>query len=133
MGKIKEESIINLLKEKFPKFIPYWDDYVNYWGSDLGSLEVIPFAYYTVDEIKSENYLTVEDIFIFIEFLMCNGNQAVQDVVATCYLESLLNRDPEEIQFIKFRQYLGKETIAYCRAWDEFTGVYTKGLHEEIL
>ena len=39
--------------------------------------------------------------------------------------------DQEEIQFSSFIQYLGEESIGYCKAWDEFCGVKTKGLWDE--
>lgn len=130
---IARDVLIQLLKEKFPKFIPYWKNYVNECdGVDLGiSNDMTPFSDFAVNEIKSENFNEIENIFILVEFLMYNGNNSVKDAIATCFLENLLNKDPEKIQFIKFRQYLGKETIAYCRAWDIFTGVITKGLHDD--
>jgi len=59
---------------------------------------------------------------------MCNGNEYVKTVIATEFLEALLNKDPDEIQFINFSQYLGKETIGYLRAWNEFNGTETEGL-----
>lgn len=132
MEEIKENNLMNLFNEKFPKFVPYWDTYVNKWGLDMGLCnDVLPFGKYVIYEIKLENYIEIEKIFNFIEFLLCNGNEYVKTAIATCFLEYLLHKDPEEIQFIKFRQYLGKETIAYCRAWDKFTGVMTKGLHDD--
>lgn len=133
MKEITRDVLIQLLKENFPNFIPYWENYVNECdGIDLGiSHDMTPFSDFAVNEIKSENLNEIEKIFIFVEFLMCNANNSVKDAIATCFLEDLLNKDPEEIQFIKFRQYLGKETIAYCKAWDLFTGVMTKGLHDD--
>ena len=131
MEGITKNNFADLIKEKFPRFIPYWEDNVNYWGLELASNDVMPFAYNAVDEIKSENEKEIENIFILVEFLMCAGDEYVQTVIATYFLEYLLSKDPDEIQFIKFRQYLGKETIAYCRAWDKFTGVMTKGLHDD--
>lgn len=131
MEEITKNNFIDLIKEKFPKFIPYWEENVNYWGLELASNDVIPFAYYALNEIKLENKEEIEKIFIIIESLMCVGDEYVKTVTATYFLEYLLSKDPDEIQFIKFPQYLGKETIAYCRAWDKFTGVMTKGLHDD--
>lgn len=127
MIEITENNLINILKEKFPDFIPYWEFYVNKWGEDLGlSNHVLTFADYVLDAIKSEKYDAIEQIFNYIEFLMCNGDMAVQNAIATCLLEALLNEDTDEIQFIKFSKYLGKETLAYCKAWNEFCGVHTE-------
>jgi hypothetical protein len=129
MEKISQKNLMNLIKEKFPKFIPYWESYINYWGSDLGIIvPTMQLTDYVVDIIKSKDENEIERIFNFIEFLMCNGNEYVQTVIATEFLEGLLNRDPDEIQFINFSQNLGKETIGYLRAWNEFNGTQTEGL-----
>ena len=129
MEEITQYNLINLIKEKFPKFILYWEIYVNKWGSDMGlGNDLGPFFDYVVNEIKSENYNEIEKIFKFVEFLMCNGDELVQTVIATCFLEDLLNKDPDEIQFIKFSKYLGKNSIDHLRAWNEFQGTYTEGL-----
>jgi hypothetical protein len=129
MEMITEHNLINLLKKKFPKFIPYWKIYNDKWGSDMGvGNDLGPFFNYTIDEIKSENYEEVENIFNFTEFLMCSDDELVKTVIATCFLEDLLNKDPEEIQFIKFSKYLGKESITYLREWNKFQGTETKGL-----
>jgi hypothetical protein len=132
MEEISDETLINLIKEKFPKFTPYWESYIQDWGLDEGVImKMLPFNEYVVDVIQSQDEKEIKRIFDFVEFLMCNGNDLVQAAIATGFLEGLLNKDPNEIQFIKFRQYLGKETISHCRAWDIFTGVMTKGLHDD--
>jgi hypothetical protein len=48
--------------------------------------------------------------------------------MATSFLEHLLSQSPDEINFRNVVQYWGAHTIGYCKAWDEFTGVKTKGL-----
>jgi hypothetical protein len=132
MGEITEDNLINLIKEKFPRFNGYWDSYISDCGSGDGIImQMLPFIEYVVEIIKSGDENEIKRIFDLVEFLMCNGNVLVQTAIATGFLEGLLNKDPEEIQFIKFRKYLGKETIGYCRAWDIFTGVMTKGLHDD--
>ena len=130
MEEITRCDLINLLKEKFPKFIPYWEEYISdCGGTDLGiSNDMTPFFDYALDEIKFENCNEVEKIFSFVEFLMCNGDKSVKNAIAICFLEDLLNQDPNEIQFVKFSQYLGKESIGYLRAWNEFHGAHTEGL-----
>jgi len=32
MKEISGKDLINLIKEKFPKFIPYWETYISHWG-----------------------------------------------------------------------------------------------------
>ena len=124
--------MIELIKEKFPRFHSYWETYIRDHGSDLGiTIQMLPFCKYTVDAIKSNNEAEIEKIFNFVEFLLCNGDDDVQTAITTSYLEALMSKDPEEIQFIHFAKYLGKNCREYCKAWDEFTGVRTKGLWEE--
>ena len=133
MNEITEHNLIFLLKEKFPKCVPFWEVYAGYFESDKDIIisQMMPFIDYVAGVIKSQDEKEIKRIFEYVEFLMLNGNDYVQAAIATGFLEGLLNYDPHEIQFIKFRQYLGKETIDYCRAWDKFTGVMTKGLHDD--
>jgi len=62
--------------------------------------------------------------------LLINGDESVKNAIATSFLEYLMSNDPDEIQFTSFSKFLGKHSIEYCRAWDEFTGVRTKGIWE---
>lgn len=132
MEKITGENCIELIKEKFPKFLPYWESYIKDFGSDNGlNIQMIPFEEYAIDTIKSNDELEIKRFFDFVEFLLCNGDESVQNAIATSFLEYLLSKDPDEIQFPTFAKYLGKNSIEYCRAWDEFTGIKTKGLWED--
>jgi len=46
-------------------------------------------------------------------------------------LQGYVVEEDEEGGFVLFPEDLGKESIEYCRAWDKFTGVRTKGLWED--
>ncbi len=132
MEPITEKRCIGLMKENFPKFHSYWETYIRNHGSDLGiTIQMLPFCKYTIDAIKSNDEVEIEKIFSFVEFLLCNGDDDVQTAITTSYLEGLMNKDPDEIQFVSFVKYLGKNSKEYCKAWDEFTGVKTKGLWED--
>jgi len=65
MKEISDKDLINLIKGKFPKFIPYWEDYVSECeGEDLGiSNDVRPFTRYVTAEIKSENFQNLRGYF----------------------------------------------------------------------
>jgi len=89
---------------------------------------MIPLTDYVVDIIKSKDENEIKRIFVFIEFLMCSGDEDVQTAIATGFLKDLINYDPDEIQFINFSQYLGKKTIDHLRGWNEFNGAETKGI-----
>ena len=132
MEEITGEKCIELMKEKFPKFLSYWKSYIRDHGSDLGlTIQMMPFEEFTIDVIKSNDELEVKKIFDFVEFLLCNGDESVQNVITTSFLEYLMSKDPDEIQFTSFAKYLGKNSIGYCRAWDKFTGVKTKGIWKD--
>lgn len=132
MKKINKDNLISVLKENLPKFTPFWEDFVKNWGLSMGlTTKLYPFSDYVVATIKSGDNDEIKKIFDFVEFLLHEGSNEVKDAIATGFLEDLLNKDPDEIRFIKFTQYLGKETIAYCRAWNEFCGVYTEGINKK--
>ena len=129
MKKITDENCISLIREKFPKFVPYWESFVSCWGGNQGlTVQMLPLCEFVVDVIKTNDQIEIKAIFDFVEFLICNGDESVKDAITTSVLEYLLSKDPDEIKFSKFSKLLGENTIGYCRAWDEFTGVKTNGL-----
>lgn len=78
---------------------------------------------------RMANLRTWPVVFDVAERLMVEGDNEVKDAVATCFLENLLNvASAGRIDASKFVDLLGPESRAYCRAWDEFTGVHTEGL-----
>jgi hypothetical protein len=132
MEEITEERSLELMKAKFPKFPAYWETYIKDHGFGHGfTIQVLPFCKYSVDVINTKDEYETKRIFDFVEFLLCDGNDTVQTAMTTAYLEYLMSKDPDEIQFTTFAKYLGKNSIGYCRAWDEFTGVRTKGLWDD--
>lgn len=131
MKTITLEKCKNLLKERFPKFIPYWEAESALYG-DQGILVLFgPFASYAIEEIKASNIDEIKNIFYLVEFLFLVGDQSVQNGVATVFLEDLMNTDPDEIKFKTVCKYLGENSLGYCRAWDKFCGVRTEGLWED--
>lgn len=132
MKEVSGEKCIELIKEKFPRFLPYWESYIKEHGEDNGlHIQMLPFEKYAIDTIKSNDEFEIRKVFNLVEFLICNGNESVQSAMTTSFLEYLMSKDPDEIQFASFVKYLGKNSIEYCRAWDKFTGVKTKGLWED--
>ncbi len=132
MENITLERTFTLLQEQFPKFIPYWERYTTYWETYAGIFPLMtPFSEYALEVIKANDPIELKKIFDCVEFLLCNGDESVRNGVATIFLEYLMSKDPDEIQFTKFAQYLGKNSKDYCKSWDEFNGTKTKGLYEE--
>ena len=131
MVKILSENLISIIKDRFPKFIPYWNSFVESFGLDEGiTIQMIPFSLYAIDVIKENNKLEIKQIFDFVEFLLVHGDDLTQTAITTSFLEHLLAKDPAEIKFADFVDLMGRNAIEYCKAWDEFTGIRTKGLWE---
>lgn len=129
MHELTENDSLAIIKQNFPDSISYWEKFSGEINSESSiTLQFIPFAVYTIDIINSDDQLKIRQIFELIEYLLTEGVDSVQTAVTTVYLEYLVNSDPDKIQFSKFVKHMGKESIAYCCAWDEFTGVRTKGL-----
>lgn len=128
MKKINSWECLNLLRDRFPKYDKYRQPYVAEWGNHADFMFAImsPLQEYTLDVIRSHNTSEIKRIFDTAEYLMVLGDQDVQNGVATQFLENLMNANISE--FILIIPYLGEESIEYCRAWDKFTGVKTKGL-----
>lgn len=64
-----------------------------------------------------------------VEHLLVEGNQNVKDGIATGFLEALQHQaDSGRGSFARINPFFGKESRAYCHAWDKFTGAKTPGL-----
>lgn len=135
---------MDLISEKFPEFEPIWKSckleeelsneeicgIIPVWGDTRLAEGMRKFSFYVIDLLtqKNQNPSLIKEIFNYMEYLLINGDEDVQTVVATCFLESILNVTPTKIDPKRFVDYLGIESRKHCRAWDEFTGVKTEGL-----
>lgn len=129
MKTIHAKQLIPLIKTKFPGFSPFWEKFESYWGSDQGlTIELIPFSEYALSVINRHDDKTIKEIFDFVEKLLVHGDESVKNAIATSFLEHLLSQDAEEIDFKKITKFFGKQTMGYCKAWDQFTGVKTPGI-----
>lgn len=151
---ITKENCLKLILEKFPDFYSSWHAYTTEWNSyktEFPEIEICgvhhtwsdtslfgemaEFSSYVSDLLiqeKSDSF-TIKEIFSYMEYLLVTGDDEVQTVVSTCFLENILNKTPEQIDPTRFVQYLGTASRVYCQAWDKFTGVYTEGLWSKEL
>lgn len=60
-----------------------------------------------------------------LEDLLANGTQSDRDAVATGFFEALLGAWDRGFDLEAQWHLLGTRSRAYCRAWNEFTGVRT--------
>jgi hypothetical protein len=65
----------------------------------------------------------LSEICLAIEELLVEGNETVKNAVATGFLESILSESSSgRFSVPSVSGLFGPETIAHCKAWDEFTG-----------
>jgi len=65
-----------------------------------------------------------------VEELILNGDDAVKNAVATGFLEAVLSESSAgRCSISSVSGHFGPATIAYCKAWDEFTGCKTEGVY----
>jgi len=132
MKEISEMEIMGYLKNKFPDFKPYWDEYIDDWGPDHTLLmNLLPFEKYTLDVIKNNNQLKIAEIFDCVEDLLTHGDEIVQNTIATGFLEYLLNKSYENNEVEAFKKFLGKQALAYIEAWIKFIDEMEKGTNEK--
>lgn len=141
---ISKENCMSLISEKFPEFKPILDAYLSnyeilteeifgvtpFWGDTSVCGVMNEFSYYVKELLmtKQQNIPLIKDVCNYIEYLLRHGDEDVQNAAATCFLENLMNITPEQIDPKHYIPYLGPLSKEYCRAWDEFTGIKTKGL-----
>ena len=121
---------LQLLQKKFPKFIPIWNDEKPEPSQIMECTVMRIFTGYVADLLTAQDrdQTLIKEIFSVAEYLIEEGDEDVQNSVCTCFLENLINITPEQIQPAAFVPFLGHKSRDYCKAWDEFTGVYTEGL-----
>ncbi len=127
-----ENCIIKVL-QTFPAFQSHWENYIQSWEYQTPGIcfDLTTFGDYVVNVLKDKQTLdsNVQVIFDFIETLLTEGDNEVQDATTTCLLENIVNSTGVETK--RFIPYLGKLSKQYIKAWDEFTGVKTEGLWKE--
>ena len=127
------DECIPFILERFPGFQSGWTAHLEYWEGEAAGLcnDMGAFTHYVCELLAAREPPSAElrAIFEMIEDLMVRGDEEVKDAVATCFLENLQNSESAgRIKAESFVPLLGKESRAYCRAWDAFTGTKTPGL-----
>ncbi len=132
----RPEDMMSDLLKLCPEFSRTWEDESYLWtDADNGTFTVcgvlMAFSHHIADILRSSEspplYPSLEPVFQYAERCM-NANEDVRTAAATCFLENLMNRTPDQINPERFVPLLGPESRDYCRVWDEFCGVRTAGL-----
>ena len=131
------EEISTALLERVPAFRKKLVESADMWLSEDGRCSPCAIATqvadFVVDALNDEqkNAETLVAIFQVIEERMNSTSSVVRDALATCCLESLMNRCGTTGNF-SWVSYLGAVSAEQCRAWDKFTGVKTPGLWKDV-
>jgi hypothetical protein len=128
---ISAEECMRLVLERFPAFEERWRAHLEYWEGETPGVctDLSEFGQYVSDLIAAGETSDLPEVFALIEELMTEGSTRVHEAAATCFLENLQNYVSSGlIPAESFVHLLGEKSRAYCRAWDEFTGVPTPGL-----
>lgn len=128
---ISKNDCMNFILDMVPEFKPAWQAHLDFWGEDEAGLsnDISAFASFFISDVTKLSIEKRQEIFLFAEKCLKEGDAFVKDAVATCFLENLLNAVSDEtISSESFIPYLGEEAIAFCKSWDEFTGINTPGL-----
>jgi hypothetical protein len=118
-----------LLFRAVPGFEAHIASYRAGWGTDEPGLcnEYGELATYVRDLVTAGDTQALPALFAVVEKLLMEGTDYVQTAAATGFLEGLQNMSTEEVARA-WVPLLGSASQAYCRAWDEFTGVRTPWL-----
>ena len=121
---------MKILVDYFPQVKPTWEAYIDEWGKDIGLYnEIEPFLDYLIEMIKEKNLDETKRFFYFIEIMLCKGDELIKTLAATGFLEGLLGLSSNhQLDFTYFSKYMGKKSVEYCQAWDNFCGIETQGL-----
>ncbi len=128
---ISKEECMKIVLQEVPEFSERWQAHLDYWEGETAGLciDLAEFSDYTVNLIQNSQSSNLRVIFDLAERLLVEGSSEVKDAIATCFLENLINvAGTDKLDASKFVNFLGPQSRAYCRAWDEFTGVRTPGL-----
>jgi hypothetical protein len=129
----RPEQLLNELVSLCPEFSQAWSEEAYLWVNDEGK-PCMPcgvfaaFSHYIADRLRSGNMAGLHEVFEFVEGKMSDEDEEISTAAATCFLENLMNRTPDDVAPQAFIPLLGAESREYCRAWDEFCGTRTEGL-----
>lgn len=134
--KINAKDCINLILERVPEFKDDWDRFQKDWKDEEVKPglcgQVSEFSHFVADNHKQLGPQRMREIFSLAEEILQMGDNDSQTAITTCFLENILNRcsyrliPPEA-----FIPFLGPESRAFSRSWDELSEDRTPGLWED--
>lgn len=124
---------VQKLSTYIPEFASYWesDDSSHNFGEASSIYGVFSdFSNLVVRRLKSKTLKEPQSLFAFIESVVIDGGEPA-NAACTCFLENILNATPSAVDPDSFVPFLGEQSRRFCVSWDSFTGIKTKGLHQD--
>lgn len=126
---ITKNSMMDVLIEACPSFIPEWHVFLDEWKDEAADLPfyvaLADFARHLIGLLERGETKRFPDIFLAVERLLVEGDHYVREAATVGLLEGLQNlnlhtkTDPED-----FRRYFGPETE---RWWDKLCQFWRHG------
>ncbi len=130
-----DPSANSLLQEMLrfsPDFAPRWQAEREWWGDDEHPHPryhlFSSFSTLIAEQLERGDTTGLAPLFAWVETLVAGEDDDLANAAQTCFLENLLNQVPNTISPDLFVPLLGPESAKWCRVYDDFTGVKTKGL-----
>jgi hypothetical protein len=117
-----------LLLDATPGFEERWRLHLEHWGRAPRGLciDVEELVVHVEEWIKRDNANGLAHLFEVVEQLLADGDDYVRDAVATCFVESLVNRVPQTIPSATLGRLFGPRSADAARAWNLFWGFPTE-------
>lgn len=132
---MKYDINIQQIIELHPAFETAYKSVMKDYGEDsiedaiFLSIVMSEFSYCFVEQISHFDDKTIGRLFKILEDFITSSDERLQNAVATSFLENLQNHESNgNFNFLRIAEYLGTESHAYCKGWDQFTGVKSRGL-----
>jgi hypothetical protein len=125
MTTIDATDALALLLGAASGFEERWQLHLEHWGQAPRGLciDVAELVVHVEERIKGDNTGDLGGLFEVVERLLAQGDDYVRDAVATCFVESLVNRVPESISDEALAKLLGPRATEQAQAWNDFWGV----------
>ena len=126
---IQQTDLLPLLVGSYPGLRDHLVHSVDQWLGETGSISACSLFAESGSLVSRRftagDFEGAEALFNLVERCLADGTEEVSNGAATCFLENLMNQATIGSLAVPF---LGPRSREYCRAWDRFTGVNTKGL-----
>ena len=103
-----------------------YNNYLKEWENEERSpgMDISEFSDYICEKLKNKEEAPFRELFQLIEKFIVDGNEVLRTAATTQFLENLINVSSNgDFPLESFANYLGEESKAYCKAWDEACGV----------